>query len=444
MNDCSNNESLATRIRRLYGWAGSLLIYRDISTREASQSCLRLLRLLNQSDTDESEVLSAYGEWFSAIAPFSSWQAWIEQQIATADNSLTQSLQHCNLSELSPAFVSAAHRDLKVLQHWAMEGPHLIQSAVAPLTELELPLPVHCIPKTAVALQISPFDFSAFSQWAEALPALADRYRQSGVGVFAQFLALRWRNGTLDGIEHPEQIRMADLMGYDWQQTALKQNTEALLSGHAALNVLLYGSRGSGKSALVKALLTEYGDRGLRLIELSKADMINLPQVVEKLRTSSLKFVIFVDDLSFEEDEEGYKALKVVLEGTLTARPQNVVVYATSNRRHLIREFFGDRPRMSDADEVHTWDTVQEKLSLSDRFGLTLTFEPADQETYLQIVRGYAQRFAIAISDKDLTSQALQWAVRHNVRSGRTARQFIDRLRAQLDLEPRSVEPHSS
>jgi uncharacterized protein len=449
MKDCPDNESLAAQIRRLYAWAGSLLIYRDILTCEVGQSCLKLLRLLAQNDTDESEVLSAYGEWFYAIAFFPSWQAWIEQQITTADNPFTQASQHYyNFSELSPALAAAAQRDLEVLQHWATEGPNLIQAAVPPLTELELPLPVHCAPKTAVLLQGSPvqiptFDFSTFSRWSEALPALTERYRQSGVGMFAQFLALRWRNQTLEGIEHPEQIQMEDLMGYDWQQTALKQNTEALLSGYAALNVLLYGSRGSGKSALVKALLTEYGDRGLRLIELSKADMINLPQVVEKLRTSSLKFVIFVDDLSFEEDEESYKALKVVLEGTLTARPQNVVVYATSNRRHLIREFFDDRPRMSDADEVHTWDTVQEKLSLSDRFGLTLTFEPADQDTYLQIVRGYAQRFAIAISDEELTHQALQWAVRHNVRSGRTARQFIDHLRAQLALEPTSGETHS-
>ncbi len=448
MKDSSDNKSSVLQIQRLHTWAGSLLIYRDILTCEAGQSCLKLLRLLSQADADQSEVLSAYGEWFYAIAPFPSWQAWIEQQITTADNFFTQSLQQRSLSKMASSLTAAAHRDLKVLQHWATEGPHLIQAAMAPLTELELPLPIHFGPEPAVSLQTSPpqvstFDFSGFSQWSEALPTLADHYRQSGVGVFAQFLALRWRNGTLNGITHPEQIRMADLTGYDWQQTALKQNTEALLSGHAALNVLLYGSRGSGKSALVKALLTEYGGRGLRLIELSKADMINLPQVVERLRTSSLKFVIFVDDLSFEEDEESYKALKVVLEGTLMARPQNVVVYATSNRRHLIREFFGDRPPMSDADEVHTWDTVQEKLSLSDRFGLTLTFEPADQETYLQIVRGYAHRFVITISDEELTHQALQWAVRHNVRSGRTARQFIDHLRAQLAIEPHETEPYS-
>jgi uncharacterized protein len=254
--------------------------------------------------------------------------------------------------------------------------------------------------------------------------------------LFAQYQALRWRNGVLEGIEHADPIQLSDLVGYDWQQTALRQNTEALLAGYSALNVLLYGSRGSGKSALIKALRNEYSDRGLRLIELNKADMIHLPQVIEQLRTSPLKFVIFIDDLSFEEEEDSYKALKVVLEGNLTARPQNVVVYATSNRRHLIREFFGDRPRPSNADEIHSWDTVQEKLSLSDRFGLTLTFEPANQETYLQIVHHLAQQFGVELPKADLEHQALQWAVRQNVRSGRTARQFMDNLRALDFVQP--------
>jgi uncharacterized protein len=144
------------------------------------------------------------------------------------------------------------------------------------------------------------------------------------------------------------------------------------------------------------------------------------------------RFIIFVDDLSFEEDDDAYKALKVVLEGNVTARPQNVVVYATSNRRHLIREFFGDRPRPSDGDEIHNWDTVQEKLSFSDRFGLTLTFEPANQTTYLEIVQHLAQQAGIAIEPQDLEFRALQWATRHNGRSGRTARQFVDFLRSEM------------
>jgi predicted AAA+ superfamily ATPase len=144
------------------------------------------------------------------------------------------------------------------------------------------------------------------------------------------------------------------------------------------------------------------------------------------------KFIIFVDDLSFEEDDDAFKALKVVLEGSLTARPKNVIVYATSNRRHLIREYFSDRPTPKDNEEVHAWDTMQEKLSFSDRFGLTLTFEAADQKTYLHIVQHLAAQAGININQEDLEFQALQWATRHNGRSGRTARQFIDFLKADL------------
>ena len=198
------------------------------------------------------------------------------------------------------------------------------------------------------------------------------------------------------------------------------------------LHVLLYGSRGSGKSSLVKALLNEYGERNLRLIEVTKSELKDLSKIVEQLRGAPQKFIIFVDDLSFEEDDDAFKALKVVLEGNLTARPQNVVVYATSNRRHLIREFFADRPAPRENDEIHAWDTLQEKLSFSDRFGLTLTFEPANQKTYLQIVRHLAAQAGINIKQEDLEYQALQWATRHNGRSGRTARQFVDFLKADV------------
>ena len=159
--------------------------------------------------------------------------------------------------------------------------------------------------------------------------------------------------------------------------------------------------------------------------------MGDLPTIADRLRTLPQKFILFVDDLSFEEDDEAYKALKVVLEGNLTARPQNIAVYATSNRRHLIREFFSDRPAPLEGDEIHAWDTVQEKLSFSDRFGLTLTFEPADQQTYLEIVHHLAKQTAIALDPQALEQQALQWATRHNGRSGRTARQFVDFLSAE-------------
>jgi hypothetical protein len=181
-------------------------------------------------------------------------------------------------------------------------------------------------------------------------------------------------------------------------------------------------------------LLHQYGDRGLRLVEVAQSHLQDLPTIADRLRGLPQKFILFVDDLSFEEEEERFKALKVVLEGSLTARPPNLVVYATSNRRHLIREFFADRPRPGDADEIHTWDTVQEKLSFSDRFGLTLTFEPANQSTYLDIVHHLAGLAGVVLTAQDLEFRALQWATRHNGRSGRTARQFVDFLSAELQL----------
>jgi uncharacterized protein len=423
----TNPNVAMTDLQQLSSQSTVLLIYRDLLKDDAIQAFLKLLFGLSQPDTSALETLQVYSQWFYAVAETgSSWSDWLEQQIFNADNPFTQKAQHQGLSELPQALIHAARHDLSLLQRWSTESPGLIQAAVIAKTGIELP----AVNEVASAnLARSPL--TQFSAWAEALPTLAQYHQQKGVGLFAKSNALRWRNGKLENIDCPEHIRLTDLVGYDWQQVALKQNTEALLVGSPALNVLLYGSRGSGKSALIKALMTEYGDRGLRLIELNKADMIHLADITEQLRTSVLKFIIFIDDLSFEDEEDSYKALKVVLEGSLTARPPNVAVYATSNRRHLIREFFEDRPRPSSADEVHAWDTVQEKLSLSDRFGLTLTFEPADQDTYLKIVRHLAQRYQLSLPDQDLTHQALQWAVRHNVRSGRTAQQFIDYLRGQ-------------
>ncbi|WP_404787877.1 ATP-binding protein [Altericista sp. CCNU0014] len=427
MSGLSNTEAAAIKLQQLSTQAAALLVYRDLIDDDLSQTYLNLLALLAQPETSKAAILQAYSRWFYAVSKTASgWLDWIEAKILSADNPFARQAQLRPLAELPPGLTQAASHDLNLLQRWAIAGPSLIQAALSTLAMPELPMVQTLEPKD---LERSPF-FATLT-WAETLPALAKHYQQYGIGRFATAKALRWRNGTLEGIGNPEQIQLTDLVGYDWQQTALKQNTEALLAGHTALNVLLYGSRGSGKSALIKALMTEYGDRGLRLIELNKADMMHLPDVIEQIRSSVLKFIIFIDDLSFEDEENSYKALKVVLEGNLTARPANVAVYATSNRRHLIREFFDDRPRPSSADEVHAWDTVQEKLSLSDRFGLTLTFEPADQNTYLKIVRHLAQRARIDLPDETLTHQALQWTVRHNVRSGRTARQFIDYLRGQ-------------
>lgn len=410
----------ADSIASLERQAASLLLYQSVMQGSIAEVFLTVLQTLRQED--ELACLRAYGKWFQAlVAANLSWQDYLLQQILQSDNPFTRQVQQ---QEISPALIAAVQHDLRALQQLYRCDSRQLSQWVQAKSGLETPLIVWEPPSSPVpALAPNTTD------WADFLPVLIDYHRQQGAGLFAAYRAFRWQ-GELVGVAYPDPIRLEALVGYESQKATLKQNTEALLNGFPALHVLLYGSRGSGKSSLVKALLSEYGAKGLRLLEVSKADLRDLPLIVDQLRDAPQKFIIFVDDLSFEEDDDAYKALKVVLEGNITARPQNVIVYATSNRRHLIREFFDDRPRPRDADEVHHWDTVQEKLSFSDRFGLTLTFEPANQDTYLEIVHHLAQQSDMQINSKDLEFRALQWATRHNGRSGRTARQFIDFLRA--------------
>lgn len=256
---------------------------------------------------------------------------------------------------------------------------------------------------------------------------LTDHYTKNGSGQFAAFSAFRFDpTRGLIGIDKPEQIHFADLLGYERQKQTLCRNTEAFVQGLGGNNVLLTGSKGTGKSSCVKALLTEYAQQGLRLIELAKQDIDSLPDLLKLLRPRGCKFIIFLDDLSFEDFEGDYKYLKSLLEGGLESRPNNVLIYATSNRRHLIKETWGDRS--ASTEEVHNTDGLQEKLSLADRFGLTITFLPPDQEEYLAIVDHLADKAGIHLPLDDLHRQALQWELAQHGRSGRAAHQFIQNL----------------
>jgi len=403
--------------------------------------CDPALRVLphRQSKTNKQTVevncLQAYGRWFKILAATGqSWQDRLTTQILLDENPFSQQVQKIALENLPSSLIAAVKYDLQILQNIYNCSTQKICEWIQTGSQIPLDL----IPWSQ---QSTTTFFDAWENWTEALEDLAEYYRQHGTGIFARYRALRWQQGKLIGIAHPDPVQLSEIVGYESQKEILIKNTEFLLTGYSALHVLLYGSRGSGKSSLIKGLLNQYGDCGLRLIEVSKAELKDLPVIVEQLWDVPQKFIIFVDDLSFEEDDDAFKALKVVLEGSLTARANNVVVYATSNRRHLIREFFDDRPRPRDGDEVHAWDTVQEKLSFSDRFGLTLTFEPANQDTYLKIVNHLAQRTGINLAREDLEFRAKQWATRHNGRSGRTAKQFIDYLRAELatsQSEPQS------
>lgn len=258
-------------------------------------------------------------------------------------------------------------------------------------------------------------------------------------------IAFRWirdgRSGWLQPVVHPDLPDSADLVGIDRALATLDRNTRQFLGGHPANNVLLWGERGCGKSTAVKGLLRSYAGNGLRLVEVNKEDLQQLPVICNLLRELPWRFILFCDDLSFDESDSAYRELKALLEGGLEARPENVLVYATSNRRHLLPERMTDN---SDAEEIHPEERVAEKLSLSDRFGITLAFYAMSQETYLAVVRHLAAAAGLLPEPDELEREALYWASGRGARSGRVARQFIDDLRGRLALAAsESTDPAS-
>lgn len=262
---------------------------------------------------------------------------------------------------------------------------------------------------------------------AEIAARLAVHYAHNGCGYMAGFAAFRWDGEQgLVGIRNFDPIRLEDLVGYERQKNVLINNTKALLAGKPANNALLHGSRGTGKSSSVKALVNQYFDEGLRLVEVAKQDLKDLAKIMDLLRGHGQKFLIFLDDLSFEDFEVEYKYLKSAIEGGVEIRPANVLIYATSNRRHLIKENWSDRS--GDPDEIHRFDTVNEKISLSDRFGISLFYETPNQTEYLSIVDELAQKYQFALPPEALRQEALRWESTHNGRSGRTAQQFINHM----------------
>ena len=242
-------------------------------------------------------------------------------------------------------------------------------------------------------------------------------------------LAYRWQRighkGVLDSLPRPHTFGLSRLAAVDGQMQRLVRNTEQFLQGRPANNVLMTGARGTGKSSLVKALLHEYADAGLRLVEVDKSDLVGLPYLLGLLAARPEKFIVFCDDLSFEEGDDAYKALKTALDGGLSQRSHNVLVYATSNRRHLMPEYMADNIATTGVrGEVHPKEVVEEKVSLSDRFGLWLSFYPFDQEAYLAAVQSWLDEAGLAMDDT-ARQAALNWSLARGGRSGRVAWQFV-------------------
>lgn len=266
----------------------------------------------------------------------------------------------------------------------------------------------------------------------EQLTATLERLVPQGTAApdWSASIAYRWRAepGRLQPIAHPATLRLGDLQNIDRQKEELARNTRQFVAGLPANNALLWGSRGTGKSSLVKAILNEYAGDGLRLIEVDRQDLVDLPTIVDLLYDREERFLVYCDDLSFEASDPSYKALKVALDGTISASADNVLIYATSNRRHLMPETMQENQQTRAIDgEIHPGEAVEEKISLSDRFGLWLSFYPFAQDEYLTIVQHWLARLGVpapAGDDEEWRAAALRWALARGSRSGRTAWQF--------------------
>lgn len=266
---------------------------------------------------------------------------------------------------------------------------------------------------------------------AEEMKATLTRfYREYGVGKFGlhkSFRIIHDENGVrIDPILNIAHVHLDDLVGYELPKKKLTENTEAFVSGRKANNCLLFGDAGTGKSSSIKAIANEYYDRGLRIIEIYKHQFQDLNEVISQIKKRNYRFIIYMDDLSFEEFETEYKYLKAVIEGGLEKKPENVLIYATSNRRHLIRENYSDKEEIR--QDMHTGDTVQEKLSLVYRFGVTIYFGAPDKKQFQNIVKTLAERYGVTMPEEELLLEANRWELSHGGLSGRSAQQFIDYL----------------
>ena len=246
-----------------------------------------------------------------------------------------------------------------------------------------------------------------------------------GYGIYSNNIMFTYDNGKVAPVKYPDNIRLSSHIGYERERKRIIDNTYAFIKGKPAANVLLYGDAGTGKSSTVKAIVNEYANEGLRMIEVRKGDLLEIPKLIQELANNPLKFILFIDDLSFSKNNEEIGALKAILEGSVTAKTSNVVIYATSNRRHLVQESFSERQ----GDDIHRNETIQEQISLSDRFGLSICFSKPNKKEYLEIIHGLLKEYKVKdIENVDMLAE--QHAMSRGGRSGRIARQFVEYLKS--------------
>lgn len=439
-------------IRSIIEETKSLVIFKGLKQEKIFLKLNYLLHIL----LEQNSRLAAVGAYSDLVAdlllesektqPFGTiWHNYILEQIITAENIFTRQAE---IQDMVPEIlVSATKVDLNILEKLYRLNWQLIEEQIfkGKLTQSILQIDEHQLGKTHNISKTYSMEKIKLKQamdntkgWEKLIPVLTAFYKKWGTGVMAEYWVFKYNGRALEGITNPDPIRLEELVGYDSQRKDIIDNTEQFVKGYTANNILLYGDRGTGKSSTVKGLIHKFGEQGLRLVEVSLKGLVKLPCLLRELSNRPQRFIIFIDDLSFEEYETQYKELKAVLEGGVEVQPQNVLIYATSNRRHLVKERFSDRDINKysiSGDEIRVQDTMQEKLSLSDRFGMTVYFTSPAQKEYLEIVRSIAAKRGINIDQEQLDKMALQWELMQNSRSGRTAKQFVDNLAGKLKIK---------
>lgn len=425
----------------------SLSIYRGLLEDSVLRRLRALLIALGEKSTELRQIVNLYNDFYFELANTGSLslKTYVIERILFDENPFSLKMQTLHNDGSEAVLEKAVANDLRSLQCVAELDPMLVKNAITELykddphkirieelpdwvlTDLPATRPDH---KTQIIEM-----FMMSDRWNECIDELKTFYKNNGCGQFARYIAFVWERsggqGYLKGINHPDPITLDELVDYQNERSRVIENTLQFLKGFPANNVLLYGDRGTGKSSTVKALLNEYHQQGLRMLEVPKAYLADFPLIIRSLKNRAQKFIIFVDDLVFGDNEENYTSLKAVLEGGLESKTPNILIYATSNRRHLVKEYFSERAGLQSGnrdEEVHAGDSIQEKLSLADRFGINVVFSSPDQDRYLKIVDGIAAQRNLNIDQKTLHREAMQWALWYNGRSARTAKQFVNWL----------------
>ncbi|WP_294906528.1 ATP-binding protein [uncultured Ruminococcus sp.] len=395
----------------------SLSVFRGIMKRSVVKAYYKLLLSL---DSEPDEFLNAYGDFYSLISErgFSNRLAYAMTEAALFDeNCFTRAAAAGKYDTLPDNVLKAVKRDCEaILAASSLTSEEVLKAYkhYGEIWEIADSLPRwetgDCAP--------------SFKMFDGSLKNVARYYKENGCGIFARYKAFIWRDGDIQPVLHPDRIDMDSFTGYEIQRDMVVNNTKSFIEGKSCNNCLLYGDKGTGKSSTVKAIANEFRKDGLRIVEIPKERLIDFPILVDKIAALPMKFIIFIDDLSFQKQDQSYTTLKAVLEGGLAARPDNALIYATSNRRHLVKESFSDRTD----DDVNTRDNMQESLSLSDRFGLAVCYSIPTKKEFVDIVIALARQKGIQMSDEELEMGAERFALSRGGRSPRCAKQYVESL----------------